>query len=101
MSSFPNGAIVRGINTDDDLRRAKDFVSHAESIGMLSPAHPQPRAGARPQAARKGPLRPFYKAIKPYLAEKVKDDQNDPQTLRDKEAPTPSSLCSSTSPTCR
>lgn len=83
---LPNGAIVRGINTDDDLRRAKDFVSHAESIGMLSPADPQPRADTRPRAARKGPPRPFYKAIKPYLAEKAKDDQNDPKTLRDKEA---------------
>ena len=83
---LPSGAIVRGINTDDDLRRAKDFVSHAESIGMLSPADRLERAETRPQAARKGPPRPFYKAIKPYLVEKAKDDQNDPKTLRDKEA---------------
>lgn len=83
---LPSGAIVRGINTDDDLRRAKNFVSHAQSIGMLSPADRPERSENRHQAPRKGPPRPFYKAIKPYLAEKAKDDQNDPKTLRDKEA---------------
>ena len=83
---LPNGAVVRGIETDDDLRRAKDFMSHAASIGMLAPGDRQPATDARPKEERKGPPRPFYKAIKPYLAEKAKDDQNDPKTLRDKEA---------------
>jgi len=83
---LPNGTRLTNINTDDDLRRAKDFMSHAESIGMLTPAERPSRAAVQPQEARKGPPRPFYKAIKPYLAEKAKGDQNDPKTLRDKEA---------------
>ena len=83
---LPNGAIVRGINTDDDLRRAKDFVSHAESIGMVDSENLPLRPAHAPETHKKGPPRPFYKAVKPYLAEKAKDDQNDPKTLRDKEA---------------
>ena len=83
---LPNGGEITGINTDGDLRRAKDFMSHIESIGMIEPEHRPLRPAHASETTQKSPRRPFHKAVRPYLAEKAKDDQNDPKTLRDKEA---------------
>ncbi len=37
-AEFPDGTKITGINTDDDLRRAKDLIaSRIKSIGLLPP----------------------------------------------------------------
>lgn len=37
-AEFPDGTRITGINTDDDLRRAKDLIaSRIESIGLIPP----------------------------------------------------------------
>ena len=83
---FPNGTQIKGIDTDDDLRRAKDFMSHVESIGMI-PRELQPlRPEHRPPQAQKRTPRPFRKAVLPYLSEKAKGAQNREKTLADKKA---------------
>ena len=83
---FPGGARVTGINSDDDLRRAKDLLSHVESIGAIPREHQPPRFEHAPEQTRKRPPRPFRKAVLPYLQEKAKGAQNREKTLADKRA---------------
>ena len=84
----PDGsAKFKGIETDDDLRRAKELMlARIDAIGPIEPELRPLLAQTRQQARKTGPKRPFHKAVLPYLAEKAKDDQNDPKTIRDKEA---------------
>ena len=84
-AEFPDGTRITGINTDDDLRRAKDLMaSRIESIGMLPPDLQPLRPERRPPTAPDRPPRPFKKAILAYLREKTKGAQNREKTLADK-----------------
>ena len=86
-AEFPDGTRITGINTDDDLRRAKDLIaSRIESIGLIPPELRPLRPEYRQQSAPKRPPRPFSKAIQPYLREKAKGAQNREKTLADKKA---------------
>lgn len=86
-AEFPDGTRITGINTDDDLRRAKDLIaSRIEAIGPIPPELQPLRPEHRPQTAPKHPPRPFKKAIVPYLREKAKGAQNREKTLADKKA---------------
>ncbi len=73
-----------GINTDDDLRRAKDLMaSRLASIGPIehaAPSHPAPAAPLRPTGFGKR----FSEATMAYLDEKKHD--NDAKTIADKQA---------------
>ena len=84
-AEFPDGTRLTGINTDDDLRRAKELMlARIEAIGPieahLAPSRPQ----YRPQTAPKRPGKPFSKATKGYMAEKASDNRE--KTLADKRA---------------
>lgn len=73
-----------GINTEDDLRRAKDLMrSHIEAIGPIDPEVLRPRVN-RPAHGPEALGKRFTEATKGYLAEKAHD--NDAKTIADKEA---------------
>ena len=85
-AEFPDGTKLTGINSDDDLRRAKELMlARIDAIGPLE-AHLAPlRPEYRPSPTQpKRPKKPFSKAVLPYLAEKLHD--NDLKTREDKEA---------------
>ena len=84
-AEFPDGTKLTGINTDDDLRRAKELMlARIEAIGPieshLAPLRPEHRPPAGPKRARNA----FSKATKAYLAEKIHD--NATKTRADKAA---------------
>jgi integrase len=71
-AEFPDGTKLTGINTDDDLRRAKELMlARIEAIGPvereLAPLRPEHRQPTRPRP----PKGAFSKATKAYLAEKA------------------------------
>ena len=81
----PDGsAKFTGINSDDDLRRAKDLMaSRLAAIGPIEREAPHRPATGRP--ARPEDLgKRFTEATKEYLAEKKHD--NDAKTIADKQA---------------
>jgi integrase len=82
-AEFPDGTKMTGINTDDDLRRAKELMlARIEAIGPIEPQLAPLRPEHRP--ATKRAKNPFSKAVLPYLAEKELD--NDQKTREDKAA---------------
>ena len=79
-AEFADGTKITGINSDDDLRRAKGLMK--ERAELAAPARPQaqPRAPARVRFKGK----PFSAAVLPYLAEKEHDNRQ--HTREDKES---------------
>ena len=84
-AEFPDGTKLTGIETDDDLRRAKELMlARIDAIGPverhLAPLRPEHRAAT----ASKRPKKRFSKATKGYMAEKASDNRQ--KTLADKQA---------------
>lgn len=82
-AEFADGTKITGIESDDDLRRAKELMrARAETALAFEPpaSRSQPQAPAR--VRHKG--KPFSQAHPPYLAEKQHD--NDQKTREDKKA---------------
>ncbi len=84
-AEFPDGTKLTGINTDDDLRRAKELMlSRIEAIGPIEPHYAPTREQTRPAPTFKG--KRFLAATKPYMEEMATDDINNLKTREDKEA---------------
>ena len=79
-AEFADGTKITGINTDDDLRRAKELIQARAELAPTTQPRAQPRAPARVRF--KGNR--FSMAVLPYLAEKQHD--NDQKTREDKES---------------
>ena len=84
-AELPDGTKLTGINSDDDLRRAKELMlARIEAIGPIETHLAPLRPEYRPKLASKWPKKPFTKAVKAYIAEKTLD--NSAKTLADKQA---------------
>jgi len=81
-AEFPDGTKLTGINTDDDLRRAKELMlARIDAIGPIeSELRPLLTAKAHARSSFKG--KTFSAATKLYLVEKALD--NDTDTIADK-----------------
>ena len=83
-AEFPDGTKFKGINTDDDMRRAKDLMlARIEAIGPIEPAYAPLRPEHRQQARRRTGKH-FLAATKPYLLEEQKYGLNGTKTVDDK-----------------
>ncbi|MES2187900.1 MAG: hypothetical protein V4505_25340 [Pseudomonadota bacterium] len=90
-AEFPDGTKITGINSDDDLRRAKELMEkRVELIGRIEPdiRIPRPAAGRAPEASgfHKANPKKFLAAVKPYMAEMELEGVNNLKTREDKES---------------
>lgn len=92
-AEFPDGTRLTGINTDDDLRRAKELMlARIEAIGpiepQIAPLRPQQRQGmAQPMPTPiKRREKRFLTAVAPYLDEMEGASVNKLKTREDKQA---------------
>ena len=79
-AEFADGTKITGINTDDDLRRAKELMKARAETAVAAEPRGQPRAPARVRFKGKR----FSQAFPPYLAEKEHDNKQ--HTREDKES---------------
>ena len=78
-ATFPDGSTFTGINTDDDLRRAKDLMlARIDAIGPIEQQYRPQQSQQAPQtaAAHFKPGKRFSKVTPAYIEEKKVDDQN-------------------------
>jgi integrase len=85
-AEFPDGTKLTGINTDDDLRRAKELMlARIEAIGPIEPQ----LAPLRPESRPKAPAfksKKFRAATKLYIEEIESNQLNNQKTIEDKQA---------------
>ena len=73
-AEFPDGTKFTDLNSDDDVRRAKELMlARIEAIGPIEREFAPLRPEHRQPARQKPPKGAFSKASKAYLAEKVLD----------------------------
>jgi len=82
---FADGTKIKGINSDDDARRAGEIIKQRGQIVWESAPNPQNPSNSRANALS-GHGRHFSKLIPAYILERSLDGGNRDKTLEDKES---------------